>query len=210
MNKRLKIYAYLWKLFREKEFSIAEYSDCFSAINARKVLGDLVREGFVKRASRGKYSCVAPEKFLEELVENSDDAYKLVDRSGLQYAFADKDAVLVWTEGYYWSGFKPGFYPITVEVNRKDLGKWKKFFKEKDADFFVEGRKPRETFVGVVFVLRPMEKVRKVRKGEYYVVPLKEAIKFCEKNIYTFEPALEYLDKKYKLKKVKQYQYVST
>jgi len=208
MNKKLRIYAYLWKLFANEVFSIRDFEQIFYAPNARKTLCDLCREGFVIRVSRGHYRAAKPAEFLNNLIREK-NPYDLPNKSNLPYAFADKDAVTIWSDGYYWTGFKAGFFPVIVEVRERDLEKWREFFEKNHAECFVEGEEPKETFVGTVYILRPVKRVEMEKRGPYSVMPLKKTIEFCKRNRYLFEPALEYLSKKYGLHLVKQYNYIN-
>ena len=47
-------------------------------------------------------------------------------------------------------------------------------------------------------------------KDDNFVVPLKEIVKFCQKNIYLYRPALEYLDRKYNLRIFNDYEQVAS
>ncbi len=208
MNKKLKIYAYLWKLFADEVFSIREFEQAFYAPNARKTLCDLCKEGFVIRVGRGHYKAAKPVEFLNNLICQK-NPYDLPNKSNLPYAFADKDAVVIWSNGYYWTGFKAGFLPIIIEVRQRDLKKWQEFFKKNRAEYFVEGEKPKETFVGTVYILRPVKEVEAEKRGAYSVMPLKKTIEFCKRNKYLFEPVLEYLSKKYRMRLAKQYSYIN-
>ena len=59
-------------------------------------------------------------------------------------------------------------------------------------------------------MLYPKEKFTIENKDGDFVTPLKKISKFCQKNIYLYRPALEYLDKKYDLNILDDYEQVTS
>ncbi len=49
------------------------------------------------------------------------------------------------------------------------------------------------------YLLQTAERLRKTNFSGHGVEPLKDVVKFCQENIYTYEPALEMLDEMYGL-----------
>ena len=66
------------------------------------------------------------------------------------------------------------------------------------------------TLFGLTFIVHPVDKFKIKLKDGISVVALEETVKFCKKNEYVYRPALEYLDKKYKLHIIKNYEQVSS
>ena len=210
MNMQLKAYAYLWKLFRERQFSVNDFAQSFESGNPRKFLSDLARNNLVKRIKRGVYAVIKPEAVVESALDDEKAFYDLPNESSMKYAFARKDAVLIWSDGYYWAGFKQCAYPIHLQVKNSDLKKWKKFFSDRRVPAVTINENINQTIAGVLFVLDPVKKVSAVKNGKYFVVPLTKTLEFCRVNIFEFEPAIEYLNKKYKLKKQDKWQYLES
>ncbi len=210
MNMRLKVYAYLWKLFGERQFSVNDFAQSFESGNPRKFLSDLAKDDLVKRIKRGVYAAIKPEAVVESALDDEKAFYDLPNESGMKYAFARKDAVLIWSDGYYWTGFKQCTYPIHLQVKNSDLKKWKKFFNNHGISAVTIDEKTNQTIAGVLFVLEPVKKVSAVKNGKYFVMPLTNTLEFCKANIFEFEPAIEYLNRKYKLKKQDNWQYLES
>jgi hypothetical protein len=66
--------------------------------------------------------------------------------------------------------------------------------------FHVNSKPVKETLFGLFYVLYPEDKFESEYVEGFSVSPLKETIDFCNKSIYTYEPALELLDEMYNLK----------
>ena len=58
-------------------------------------------------------------------------------------------------------------------------------------EYVIEGE--HKTLFGLTYVLHPKEYFSVDTKDDNAVVPLKEIIKYCQKNIFLYRPALEYL-----------------
>ena len=117
----------------------------------------------------------------------------------MHYAFAGPDAVFFWTKGGYQVDRFFGFYPIHLKVEKQDLGRWKQFFGLKRQKLCVKGQPSRQTLFGVFYVLYPEVDFEAEEVSGFCVSPLKEVVEFCQKHIYSYEPALEMLDEMYNL-----------
>lgn len=206
MGKYMKLYGWMYEVFGDEEFTIDDFRAVFPSPQPVKVMHDLIRLNYIDRIKRGKYRVIAPNKFVERIVEENlkqEDVLKNVIK---EYAYCDNDAIIIWTDGYYWTGFTAGFKPIHIKVLEKDLGWWKNFFVKNDVEFSTE--RERRTLFGLSYILHPERKFRKEKKDGTPIIPLEEAVEFCRKNELTYRPALEYLDEKYKLKLFETYEHL--
>lgn len=193
-------YYELWTIMNnwKREFSSKDFERTFPSPNPRKVLHDMARKGLIKHLEYGKYR-VEP---LDDYVKTKNDvkgAYELLRKAVYPYALADVDAVFAWTHGGYNVGRFFGCYPIHLKVRENDLEKWKGFFRKNGRRVFLAGRTPKETVFGVFYLLHPTKRIESETVEGLKVEPLKETIEFAKKNVYAYEPALEILDKEYKL-----------
>jgi hypothetical protein len=194
MDKYTELYAWIWKAFGREEFSIDQFRLTFPSSQGPKVTHDLVTKGYLKRIGRGVYGAVEPSEFIEKIAEAEADL-NVLKEAERDYALCDSTAVSIWTEGYYWTGFTRGYKPINVAVRRKDRTFWRTFFRRKGVRYAFEDES--RTLYGQVFVLHPREKLAYVEKDGWKVIPLEEAVDYCLKRELAYEPALEYLEKKY-------------
>ncbi len=193
-------YYELWTIFTnwKPEFSTSEFARTFLSPDARKVLHDMAKKGFLEHLGYGKYRV----KSVEDYVRARNDlelGYDLLKASGLDYALTGVDGVFAWTKGGYNAGRFFGFYPIHIKVLNSDVSKWKSFLRKKGRKSLLANTKPRETLFGVFYVLHPVGKIRAKTVGQLEVEPLDETVDFCKRYLYTYEPALEMLDKEYAL-----------
>jgi hypothetical protein len=170
----------------------------FPSSQATKIIHDLIKLDFMKRVKRGKYKVIQPSDFVRNIVKKNLEKEDILKKSNKKYAFTDSTAVSIWTNGYYWTDFTKGFKPIHIAVLKKDIKYWNDFFLENDAEYTVEGE--NKTLFGLTFILHAKEKITVENKDGNLVIPLKNIIEFCQKNVYLYRPALEYLDNKYNLK----------
>jgi hypothetical protein len=196
MDKYTELYAWIWKAFGRESFSIDQFRSTFPTSQGPKVIHDLVKKGYLRRVSRGVYQAIEPDEFVEKISEVEAD-YGLLKSAGKDYAFCDNTAVSLWTDGYYWTGFTRGFKPVNVAVRKKDLDFWKNFFKRTGIKYALPGES--RTLYGQVYVLHPRGNLDYTEKEELKVVPLDEVVSFCLKHTLAYEPALGYLEKRYRI-----------
>lgn len=207
MNKYLKLYGWLWKSFGSKKFSLEEFKSTFPSPQHKKVIFDLIKLGYIERINRGEYKTVKPQKFIEEIIEKNMGERNILEKADRKYAFYGNDAVTIWTDGYYWTGFTRGFKPVHIEVLEKDLKWWRDFFKKNRVEYTLEGE--NRTLFGLTYILHPRKDFKVEEKESTQVAPLKETIEFCMKNRLTYEPALEYLDEHYGLGIIERYEHIN-
>jgi len=193
-------YYELWNILVNwrKEFTVGEFSSTFPSPDPRKVLHDMSQKGLLERTGWGKYKVNSPEEYLARKV-NVSQAYDMLKQVDMKYALTGPDAVFFWTKGGYQVDRFFGFYPVHLKVRKNDLKKWKVFFSSKKQKFHVEDQPVRRTLFGLFYVLYLKVDFKTGEVNGFHVVPLKETVDFCQRNIYSYEPALEMLDEMYGL-----------
>ena len=193
-------YHELWNVLLNwrKEFTVREFSSTFASPDPNKVLHDMARKSFLERVGWGKYKVNSPEEYLIKRTDIG-RAYDLLNESGMHYALTGPDAVFFWTKGGYQVDRFLGFYPIHLKAEKEDLRKWESCFSSEKRRFYVKDQPTRQTLFGLFYVLYPEVDFRTEEVNGFCVTPLKETVTFCQKNIYSYEPALEMLDEAYDL-----------
>jgi len=196
MDKYTELYAWIWKAFGRESFSIDHFRSTFPTSQGPKVIHDLLKKNYLRRVSRGIYQTIEPDEFVEKISEGEAD-YGLLKSAEKDYAFCGNTAVSLWTDGYYWTGFTKGFKPVNVAVRKKDLDFWKNFFKRAGIKYILLGE--TRTLYGQVYVLHPRGNLNYTEKEGLKVVSLDEVVSFCLNHTLAYEPALGYLEKKYRI-----------
>lgn len=191
-----ELWMVLWSWRRE--FTVADFRSTFPSPSPYKVLYDMARKGFLEKVGWGRYRVNSPRRYLE-LRFNVRKAYELVREAGMDYAFTGPDAVFFWTKGGYNVDRFFAFYPIHLKVVETDLEGWKGFFRSRGRRFHVNGEPVKETLFGTFYILYPERGFEAGEVEGFKVVPLDETVEFCRKNVYSYEPALEMLDRMYGL-----------
>jgi len=193
-------YYELWNILWnwKREFTVREFSSVFASPDPNKVLHDMVKKGLLEKSGWGKYKVNSPEEYLAKRIDVS-RAYYLLTQVDMKYALTGPDAVFFWTKGGYQVDRFFGFYPIHLKVRKNDLKRWKVFLSSKKQRFYVKDQPVRQTLFGLFYVLYPEVDFKTEKMNGFHVIPLKETIDFCQRNIYSYEPALEMLDEMYNL-----------
>jgi len=208
MNRYTKMYGWLYTTFKNKTFTIDDFRMIFPSSQPTKIIHDLIKLDFMKRVKRGEYKVVQPKDFVEKIVKENLEKKDILEKSDKKYGFTDSTAVSIWTDGYYWTDFTKGFKPVHLNILKGDISYWEKFFRKNDAEYVFEGE--NKTLFGLTYVLHPKEKFTVKNKDGDFVVPLKKIVEFCQQNIFLYRPALEYLDKKYNLNILDDYEQVAS
>jgi hypothetical protein len=195
MNRYVELWSWVLEVFGEKAFTLDEFRAVFPSPDPAKVVHDLAGLNLISRVETGTYKAVRPTELSRRLVEESMSKEKILGKTTKPYALSHDDAVRVWTDGYYWTGFTPGFKPVHIEVNKADVEEWERFFDENNADHAFEDE--RRTLFGLVFILHPVPRVHRTIKNGVPVIPLSRVEAFCKERVGTYGPALEYLQHKY-------------
>ena len=191
-----ELWTVLWSW--KKEFTIKEFSTTFASPDANKVLHDMTKKGLLERVGWGKYKVNSLEAYLVKKT-NIATSYELLKKTGMSYALTGPDAVFFWTKGGYLADRFFGFYPIHLKVKKHHLSRWARFFESTKMRVYIEGQVSRQTLFGVFYVLYPQLDFKVEEVNGFCVSPLSETVEFCQKNIYSYEPALEMLDEMYSL-----------
>jgi len=194
------LYYELWNVLWnwKREFTSREFAMIFVSPDPNKVLHDMTKKGLLERVGWGRYKVNSPEEYLGKTI-NISESYELLKKGGMKYSLTGPDAVFFWTKGGYQVERFFGFYPIHLKIRKKDLEEWKNFFTIKKQRFHIEGHLVRETLFGVFYVLYSnLDFVTEEIEG-FQVDPLEKTVEFCQKKIYSYEPALEILDELYNL-----------
>lgn len=197
MNNYFELYSWIRHSFKSEEFGIDRFRSIFPTSQAPKVIHDLIKQGYLKRVKRGRYKATEPNQLTKEKVKKAEEKRKALEEAEEKYAYCESTAVTIWTEGYYWTGFTSGFKPIHIKIREKDREYWKEFFKNKDIKYSFPNE--NKTLYGYVYILHPEKDFKTVEKEEGKVLPLKNIVKYCLKNKDTYQPALEYFNKHYKV-----------
>jgi len=193
-------YYELWNILWnwKREFTVREFSSVFASPDPNKVLHDMVKKGLLEKSGWGEYKVNSPEEYLAKRIDVS-RAYYLLSQVDMKYALTGPDAVFFWTKGGYQVDRFFGFYPIHLKVRKNDLKRWKVFLSSEKQRFYVKDQPVRQTLFGLFYVLYPEVDFKTEEMNGFHVIPLKETIDFCQRNIYSYEPALEMLDEMYNL-----------
>ncbi len=166
---------------------------------------ELEKIGVIKRKkqeitiNKDNYFYRKTAKFLRSLLKTGlslNDAYLLPNLAGLDYAFTGIDAVFIWTKGGYNIGRSRDSYPIFIEISEKDKNAWKGYFSKLGIRFtFRNERKSK-----IYFVISVIDRIEKEYCDGIPALPLIKTVEWARKYSFNFQPALEMLDKLYKLK----------
>ena len=187
-------YAILRNRFAGGSFP-ADYLSWFISISmAKKTLFVLEHAGWIRRESRGSYVCVNADDVFSSLLEYR--VPRLLQGSGMKYAYAGASAVEVWTDFSYvqrsWE-----HSPYYVKVMEGDLKKWVSLFRAHRIKAWV--LKP-EAALGESVTLEPEKRLSPDTYGGLPVEALGEVVRYCEEHVEAFEYPLAYLAAKFKVK----------
>lgn len=193
-----ELYAWIYHVFSDGEFSIDEFRATFPSPQAPKVIYDLIAQGYLERVNRGSYRAVEPRSLIDRLTRPPKE--DILKEASKEYAYCASNAVTIWTEGYYWTGFTKGFKPRHIKVREADLNYWRRFFKGEGVRSVIEGES--KTLYGLVYILHPEEDFEVEYKDGFKVIPLEEVVAYCLARELVYQPALEYLDGRYDISRL--------
>jgi hypothetical protein len=193
-GQEFSLYGLLYLKFESRQFGLDSVRWYFSRQTLKKLVFNLVKSGWLKRAGRGVYACISPKEAVSGLFEPM--VGKALQESNLGYCFTKASAAEVWSnETYIQRSWE--YSPFFVKVLKKDLPKWKQFLGSKEIKFFTDA--PSNT-VGEFVVLVPVASMKIDFHNSKPVEPVQETIGFCEANKDSFEYVLAYLSDKYNKK----------
>jgi hypothetical protein len=149
----------------------------------------------ITRLETGVYKSASPLDFSRMMVKQSMSKEKLLGSAPALFAYSHDDAVRIWTDGYYWTGFTAGYKPVHIEIRRTDARRWEQFFRSNNAAYAFED--DRKTLFGLVFILHPVPEVRSETRDGVPVTSLTRVMAYCLERRGSYEPAVSYLQKKF-------------
>lgn len=126
-----------------------------------------------------------------------EDAYVLPNFAGMDYRYAQTDAVYLWTKGGYQIGRNREDYPIFIDVEADDVDEWAAFFDGFGVAYRIGERDPEGA--GIYYVLFPQDDFEAEWVENAAVPPLQETVAWAEQYAANFQPALELLAEMYDL-----------
>src|SRR5690349_15880898 len=130
MTRAETLYAWLWRTFGARPFSVGEFEVTFPSPRPHRTLSDLKIKGFVERVGRGTYRTVPPARWAAERASLTlADVERTLAAAPWPYAFTASSAVRVWTRGRYTAGRTPGYQPVEIAVRARDARRWKDFLR---------------------------------------------------------------------------------
>src|SRR6267143_2480826 len=198
MNRYMELWGWVCEVFGDQAFTIDQFRAEFPSPDTAKVVHDLARLNLITRLKTGVYRSASPLDFSRMMVKRSMSRENLLASAPAPFAYSHDDAVRIWTDGYYWTGFTAGYKPVHIEIRKADGGRWEDFFRGKEADYAFEG--DRKTLFGLVFILHPVHEVRAETRDGVPVIPLSKVMEYCMENRGGYEPAVTYLRRKFRAK----------
>jgi hypothetical protein len=195
MNRYVELWGWVCEVFGDRSFTIDEFRAEFPSPDPAKVVYDLARLNLITRLETGVYRSASPLDFSRKMVKQSMSKENLLALAPAPFAYSNDDAVRIWTDGYYWTGFTAGYKPVHIEIRNADVGLWEHFFRGKDADYAFEG--DRKTLFGLVFILHRVHEVQFETRDGVPVIPLVRVMEYCLERRGIYEPAVTYLRKKF-------------
>jgi len=195
MNRYVELWGWVCEVFSDQSFTLDQFRAEFPSPDPAKVVHDLVKLRLISRINTGVYRASSPTEFPRRMVKESMSKERLLDLAPLPFAYSHDDAVRIWTDGYYWTGFTAGYKPVHIEIRSADARRWEHFFRSNDAAYTFEG--DRKTLFGLVFVLHPVHEVRSETRDGVPVIPLSKGMEYCLERRGVYEPAVAYLRRKF-------------
>ncbi|MFH0832093.1 MAG: hypothetical protein V1886_04490 [archaeon] len=155
----------------------------------KKIFSLLLKSGWIKKISREKYVCVAPNEIFKSMLEFK--VPSVIKEAEKEYAFTGLSAVEIWSDySYVQRGIEKS--PYFIKIARKDLNYWKNFFnKHRIPVYTKEG-----STIGEYVILIPVDEIKSVEKEGMKVESLKETMKLAGlNNFYAY--AYNYIRRKY-------------
>lgn len=187
-------YAILYNRFGEEPFE-SKYLDWFlSKGMVKKTLYFLEKKHWIHRIQKGSYICINPESVFRSMVQFK--MPKLLEEAGRKYSYTSVSAVEVWTDYSYiqrsWE-----HSPYFIKVLKEDVKFWIHHFRNHKITVFI-GK--AQSAIGEFVVLFPENQLGDEVHNGMPVEKLSEVVRFCERNIETFEYPLAYLKNKFGVK----------
>ncbi|MFH1249352.1 MAG: hypothetical protein V1660_04335 [archaeon] len=155
----------------------------------KKIFSLLLMSGWIRKISREKYVCIAPNEIFKRMLEFK--VSRIIKDAKKEYAFTGLSAVEIWSDySYVQRGIEKS--PYFIKVLRKDLNYWKNFFNKQRIPVYIK----EGSTIGEYAILIPVEKIESVEKGGLKVESLKETIKLARLNEF-YLYAYNYMRERY-------------
>ena len=191
----MELWGWVCEVFGDQAFTIDQFRAEFPSPDPAKVVHDLVKLNLITRLETGIYKSASPLDFSRMMVKESMSKEKLLASAPASFAYSHDDAVRIWTDGYYWTGFTAGYKPVHIEIRSADARRWEQFFRSNNAAYAFEG--DRKTLFGLVFILHLVREVHSEARDGVPVIPLIRVLEYCLERRGGYEPAVSYLRKKF-------------
>ena len=191
----MELWGWVCEVFGDQAFTIDQFRAEFPSPDPAKVVHDLVKLNLITRLQTGIYKSASPLDFSRMMVKQSMSKEKLLASAPASFAYSHDDAVRIWTDGYYWTGFTAGYKPVHIEIRSADARRWEQFFRSNNAAYAFEG--DRKTLFGLVFILHLVREVHSEARDGVPVIPLVRVMEYCLERRGMYEPAVAYLRKKF-------------
>ncbi len=195
MNRYMELWSWMCEVFGDQSFTIDQFRGEFPSPDPAKVVHDLAKLNLITRLQTGIYKVASPLDFSRMMVKQSMSKEKLLASAPASFAYSHDDAVRIWTDGYYWTGFTAGYKPVHIEIRSADTRRWEHFFRSNGAAYAFEG--DRKTLYGLVFILHRVQEVRSQTRDGVPVISLAEVMEYCLERKGVYEPAVDYLRRKF-------------
>lgn len=159
-----------------------------------KWINELIKEGIFREKWRGitlQENAETYKKILKFIKEMQDVRfyYSILNLFGIRYCFTKTDAVYIWTDGRYNIARYKEFYPLFIKVKKEDYSIFLEYCKRLGLRINADE--------GIFYSPEIFKEFKSVNKNGFFVEPLVETIKFMQKNVYNFQPALEIIQEAY-------------
>jgi len=190
MTRAETLYAWIWRTFGTRPFSIFDFELTFPAPRPHRTLSELKLRGYVERVGRGTYRAVPPERWVERRASlRPADAERALAEAPWPYCFTAETAVRIWTSGRYAAGSTPAYHALHVAVRARDVPRWKRFLAA--AGIAAREAEIRGTGAGIEVILHRRRAIAASRVGGLPVDPKPRVLAFVRRNASIFAPAEE-------------------
>src|SRR5207248_6503795 len=198
MNRYLGLWCWVCEVFGDQAFTIDQFRAEFPSPDPAKVVHDLAKLNLITRLESGVYKAASPLDFSRMMVRQSMSKEKLLASATDPFAYSHDDAVRIWTDGYYWTGFTAGYKPVHIDIRSTDARRWEQFFRGNKAAYAFES--DRKTLFGLVFIIHPVREIHSETRDGVPVIQLVRTMEYCIARRDVYEPAVLYLRRKFQAK----------
>lgn len=172
-----------------EEFGQSELDWIVSQSMKKKIFALLLHAGWIKKTSRTRYRCIAPDKAIKQLLEFR--VPQIIKQATKPYAFTRLSAVEIWSDySYIQRGIERS--PYFIKILKKDLKYWKELFSTCHIPNYVG----QGSTIGEFVILIPVDRLIYDEKSGFKVDPLKETMKQAKSNQMYIYP-YKYMKRKY-------------